>query len=202
MAAPTREKVQELIAEKDSIEREIKELYDVLESQGNVGMDGPLIDSEGYPRNDIDVYSARTARHRIICLQNDHKALMVNIENSLHDLHSYERQQREQGESLPTNGASTAAIALIPFASIDLVSEGSPAANAGLLVGDEIIEFGSICTSNFKSLQDIATVVRHSQGRSVRVVTLREGKEVPLSLKPQTWSGRGLLGCNIVPLQK
>ena len=30
--------------------------------------------------------------------------------------------------------------------------------------------------------------------RSVRVVTLREGKEVPLSLKPQTWSGRGLLG--------
>ena len=32
MAAPTREKVQELIAEKDSIEREIKELYDVLES--------------------------------------------------------------------------------------------------------------------------------------------------------------------------
>ena len=55
---------------------------------------------------------------------------MVNIENSLHDLHSYERQQREQGESLPTNGASTAAIALIPFASIDLVSEGSPAANA------------------------------------------------------------------------
>ena len=30
-------------------------------------MHGKLVDSEDYPRSDIDVYSVRTARHRIIC---------------------------------------------------------------------------------------------------------------------------------------
>ncbi len=39
----------------------------VFFQQKNVGMDGPLIDSEGYPRADIDVYSVRHSRHRIIC---------------------------------------------------------------------------------------------------------------------------------------
>lgn len=35
--------------------------------QDGVGMHGRLVDSEGYPRADIDVYAVRTARHRIIC---------------------------------------------------------------------------------------------------------------------------------------
>ena len=30
-------------------------------------MDGPLVDAEGFPRADIDVYSVRHARHSIIC---------------------------------------------------------------------------------------------------------------------------------------
>ena len=32
-------------------------------------MDGPIVDAEGYPRADIDVYSVRHARHNIICKQ-------------------------------------------------------------------------------------------------------------------------------------
>ena len=34
---------------------------------GSVGLDGRLVDQEGYPRNDIDVYAVRKARNRIIC---------------------------------------------------------------------------------------------------------------------------------------
>ena len=30
-------------------------------------MDGQLVDREGYPRSDIDVYEVRRARNRIIC---------------------------------------------------------------------------------------------------------------------------------------
>jgi Nas2 N_terminal domain len=45
----------------------IEKLTETLFQQGNVGMNGPLLDSEGFPRNDIDVYSVRHARHRIIC---------------------------------------------------------------------------------------------------------------------------------------
>lgn len=35
--------------------------------QNRVGLDDPLVDAEGYPRQDIDVYQVRHARHRIIC---------------------------------------------------------------------------------------------------------------------------------------
>ena len=30
-------------------------------------MDGPLVDAEQFPRTDIDLYTVRQARHRIIC---------------------------------------------------------------------------------------------------------------------------------------
>lgn len=30
-------------------------------------MNEPVIDSEGYPRADIDVYTVRHARHKVIC---------------------------------------------------------------------------------------------------------------------------------------
>ena len=44
--------------EKKTIESELAELYSVLQSH-NVTMDEPLVDKDGYPRNDIDVYQVR-----------------------------------------------------------------------------------------------------------------------------------------------
>ena len=35
--------------------------------QNNVDMTSELIDAEGFPRNDIDVYQVRHARHKINC---------------------------------------------------------------------------------------------------------------------------------------
>lgn len=46
-------------------------------------MDEPLVDNEGFPLADVDVYAVRHARQRIICLQNDYKALMRQIESGL-----------------------------------------------------------------------------------------------------------------------
>uniref|UniRef100_A0A452TGB6 Nas2 N-terminal domain-containing protein n=1 Tax=Ursus maritimus TaxID=29073 RepID=A0A452TGB6_URSMA len=59
--------VQELIRRKEEIEAQIKANYDVLESQKGVGMNEPLVDCEGYPRSDVDLYQVRTARHNIVC---------------------------------------------------------------------------------------------------------------------------------------
>nr|XP_054760549.1 26S proteasome non-ATPase regulatory subunit 9-like [Lytechinus pictus] len=205
MAAPisadARVHVQGLIARKDEMEAEIKALFEVLESQNGVGMTGPLIDAEGYPRNDIDVYSVRTSRHKIICLQNDHKALMLEVEQALHTLHGIERQQREQGTYNPIANGSSNGAASIPFAQVDLVSQGSPAEKAGVHVGDKILEFGSLASMNFRSIKDIAPVVQHSQNKPIRVVVQRDEDKVILSLTPQTWNGRGLLGCNIIPIR-
>lgn len=66
MNGPTRDQVLKFMEEKERIEREIEELNLVLENN-HVGMTDSLLDAEGYPRSDIDVYQIRLARHRIIC---------------------------------------------------------------------------------------------------------------------------------------
>ena len=48
-----------------------------------MGIDTPLIDEEGYPRNDIDVHRARTLRHRLAVIRTDHKELMKEVELNL-----------------------------------------------------------------------------------------------------------------------
>nr|XP_033811918.1 26S proteasome non-ATPase regulatory subunit 9 [Geotrypetes seraphini] len=202
-AAVTVSDVQKLMKKKDELEAQIKAYYDVLEDQKGVGMDGPLVDIEGYPRADIDLYQVRTARHSIVCLQNDHKSIMKEIEEALHQLHAREKEKREKDEAEARAEAKTWAENLpSAFAKVDAVIAGSPASMSGLQIGDEIIEFGSVNTSNFQTLQNIATVVQHSEGKSLSVTVIRDGKKLHLGLMPQRWSGKGLLGCNIVPLQR
>ncbi|KAM4577532.1 26S proteasome non-ATPase regulatory subunit 9 [Odontesthes bonariensis] len=198
----TMDDVTLLIKKKDEIEEQIKAYYDVLEDQG-VGVEGPLVDGEGFPRADINLYQIRTARHNISCLQNDHKAIMADIEEALHKLHAREKAKREQDEMEAQEEAMERQVALPrPFARVDAVTEGSPASGAGLRVGDEVIEFGSVNTENFQNLQNIASVVQHSEGKPLRVSVIRAGQKAQMSLTPQRWAGRGLLGCNIVPVQR
>ncbi|XP_012709773.2 26S proteasome non-ATPase regulatory subunit 9 [Fundulus heteroclitus] len=198
----TMDDVKNLIKKKDDIEEQIKAYHDVLEDQG-VGVEGPLVDAEGYPRADVNLYTVRDARHNISCLQNDHKAIMAEIEDALHKLHAREKAKRERDEAEGQEEAMEQQVTLPPaFARVDAVTDGSPASGAGLKVGDEVIEFGSVNTGNFQNLQNVAAVVQHSEGKPLRVAVIRGGQKVQMSLTPRRWSGRGLLGCNIVPLQR
>ncbi|KPJ00727.1 26S proteasome non-ATPase regulatory subunit 9 [Papilio xuthus] len=105
MDGPSRERVMKLIEEKDRIEREIQEQSDIL-ATNNVGMHDSLVDSDGYPRNDIDVYKVRHTRHQIICLQNDHKAIMKRIEEGLYEVHSEFRGSSNTGTSQQATSAT------------------------------------------------------------------------------------------------
>ncbi|XP_031426996.1 26S proteasome non-ATPase regulatory subunit 9 isoform X2 [Clupea harengus] len=197
----TAEDVQNLIKKKDEIEEQIKAYYDVLEDQG-VGAEGPLVDIEGFPRADLDLYQVRTARNSISCLQNDHTSLMLEIEEALHQLHAHERAKRERDQQEAVEEGMEQESPLPPaFARVDHVTQGSPASQAGLRVEDEIIEFGSVNPGNFQNLQNIASVVQHSEG-ALSVAVVRNGQRVQMNLVPQRWSGRGLLGCNIQPLHR
>ncbi|MEE6521813.1 hypothetical protein FKM82_020135 [Ascaphus truei] len=91
-------------------------------------MDGPLVDREGFPRDDVDIYQVRTVRHNIICLQNDHRALMREIEEALHNLHSRDKEKREKDEAEAQAEASKQNQPLpAAFARVDTVTPGSPA---------------------------------------------------------------------------
>ena len=199
--------VKELIKKKDEIEKDIKIWYDVLKTQGNVGMEEPLVDKEGYPRNDIDLVQVRKARHNIICLQNDHKAIMQRIEKGLEEYHAQvaAMDTSEQTTSTKPPAATveqklSSSVSLEPFAAVDLISRTSPAETAGLKIGDALLKFGSVTKRNFTGLNAIGEVVRHSVGKPINISVKRDEQEVNLILTPQEWEGRGLLGCNIVSL--
>ena len=51
-----------------------------------MGVDTPLVDAEGYPRGDIDIYRARTLRQRFSVLKTDHKEITKKIETMLTQL--------------------------------------------------------------------------------------------------------------------
>uniref|UniRef100_A0A8B9CCM4 26S proteasome non-ATPase regulatory subunit 9 n=1 Tax=Anser brachyrhynchus TaxID=132585 RepID=A0A8B9CCM4_9AVES len=136
-------------------------------------------------------------------LQNDHKALMKQVEEALHQLHAREKekQAKDQAEALAEAQSQSQSLPQA-FARVNAVTPESPASVSGLQVDDEIVEFGSVNVHNFQNLQNIATVVQHSEGRPLSVTVIRNGKKVHLGLTPKRWAGKGLLGCNIIPLQR
>merc|ERR1712018_274820 len=116
----TREDALEANEEKMKIEAEISDWKSVLDSEGNVGMDGKLVDEEGYPRNDIDIPKVRLARQKIICLSNDHKDIMKKISEALISIHAKNQVESFSPESIPSSAELPKA-----FARIDYVNPGS-----------------------------------------------------------------------------
>ncbi len=198
-----KEEVLELMEKKRKVEEELKELYGVLNSH-KVTLDEPLVDAQGYPRADVDVYQVRRARARINCLRNDLKGLMDSIESGIHNLHAQSREGL--GADSPQDLVDkTSGIQLESppdcFALIDVVTEGSPAEESGLRVGDRVAAFGSVRADNFTNLSAIGRLVQDSKNRELEVTVVRAGRARVLKLTPRQWAGRGLLGCNIVPLE-
>lgn len=112
---------------------------------------------------------------------------MKLIEEKLHRIHAEARERTEDSKTTVDIDQESGAGHDQGFAKVNLVSEQSPAALAvsddvidyrpisiksddvmvcfqGLMVDDVILEFGSIKKTNFSSLQDILSLVGHSQG--------------------------------------
>lgn len=85
-----------------------------------------------------------------------------------------------------------------PILIVTLVMPSSPAEHCGIQKDDEILEFGSINNDNFKELNQIIELVKHRQNQPIALKVKRNATTVDITLVPKTWSGRGLLGCNIV----
>lgn len=153
-------------------------------------------------------------------LSNDHKALTARIEQLLHQLH-YERvgdAQPPERTAAPlhpnTCNVEDEGAGMRAFADIDEVTTASPAAMAGLRVGDKLLALGNVTatTGGVAALPGILQVrckmtygpcwhlLQASEGTALRAVVRRDGRSVELQFTPQRWSGRGLLGCHLVPL--
>jgi len=163
-------------------------------------MTTPLVDSEGFPRADIDIYAVRKARVRIIELRNDLKGVMDEIGKALEEVYA---RPPPQAESRAQAEGEEGEDQLIPFAKVDGVAPGSPAAEAGLQREDLILKFGSLVKSSFSSpsnLTPLANLVSQNENKHIIIRVRRSGEQKYLTLTPRHgWGGRGMLGCHIVP---
>lgn len=168
------------------------------------------MDAEGFPRNDIDIFAVRNARKQIHCLQNDLKDLVKEIEKGLEAVHAEgaHLSSTKLSPEMDTDQAAAAAAPacndqeLTPIVIVNLVSPDSPGMLAGIKVGDRILSFGTINSTNFVILAQIGVLVKNSENRVVNVKVVRDGQTLDLKLTPKSWSGRGLLGFNIVDVPR
>ncbi|KAJ2630519.1 putative 26S proteasome regulatory subunit [Coemansia sp. RSA 1290] len=181
------ERAQKLLNEKTELENEIRKLEADLKSHG-ADRNTALVDSDGFPRSDIDIVEVRTIRQALICKQNDLKALMQQIEDSLLQLHQ---------ENSPPAPKSK------PFARVSIVTPNSPASEAGLLVGDKIIQYGSVDASKDFKAMSAETVNNINKPLPVKIERVVNGKPTVMDLTlvlRHGWGGDSLLGCHILPL--
>ena len=218
-----REELLQLDKEKRKLEEKITELTEYLTQPGMPGVDGSLIDREGFPLAGLDLVSIRTARHELICKQNDLKNLMETIEKKMmvyyEELNNnkIEEEAKENKSSSNIKEEATAGACgedsqnnnmgdtiKEPFAKIVNVETGSPADEAGLKAEDSIIVFNGILykgTSN-NPLVTLSEIVKSKIGQKIPITVVRKNKdnilEVDnLNITPHTWNGRGVLGCKL-----
>lgn len=206
---------QELIARKDKLEQELRELEDVLINAG-VGMDTPLVDNSGFPRSEIDIHTIRTSRNMIHRLRNDHREIMSEIEKILHRIHQLKKASDDTTEpstlsnapndnpintNTNTENLHTSNEGHVAYAVVNAVAPDSPAYTAGLRRNDHIIQFGNINAVNNERLQALNTLISCSENQELPVTVSRDGILLQILVTPKTgWGGRGTLGCHLLPL--
>jgi len=249
-----------------------------------MGVDTPLVDADGYPRADIDVFRARTLRHRLNEVRTDHKELMKRVEAGMvrcaafsrRDDAADEEERRRRlapkpkpkfdpktgkwavsnwdgtvagvdhgenrrfdaiggpddvlpgeagmdsaGGAAPSSSAAAGASGgqqqpLVPFALVDGVSSDSPAAEAGLMKGDLVLQFGPVHHLNHRDLRAVLELVPTAAANQDEIAITLLRREQPsvepdwthaaetavrrrmiVKIRPRPWAGRGLLGCHI-----
>ncbi|KAF1326029.1 26s proteasome non-atpase regulatory subunit, partial [Globisporangium splendens] len=257
------EEYERLTAEKSKLEEEIAAIVEELTSGDNpAGLKGALVDADGFPRGDIDVYRVRHQRHAFATKQYDHKAVMQRIEQILPQVFEAKMAKgKAEGSSEdvkpPTPPVAKPAVvaakesalvdaiapreidaadkdktpfavvenvqtgALLPFYAVGFIDAYSPAEWADLHAADQVLVFGTADATNHRNLEAIKEIVMRNIGSPIRVIVRRhphtrvqesgaadqtttaaEWEFHELLLTPQQWSGPGVLGCLLMPIQE
>lgn len=74
------------------------ELSQSIDGKEPMGLNTPLVDKEGYPRADIDIYRARHLRKRLNEIRFDHDVIMKEIEQKVLQQQEEEHRKTELTE--------------------------------------------------------------------------------------------------------
>ena len=114
-----------------------------------------------------------------VVLTNDHKRVTSQIEHLMHELHAEARRAPDaQAAKQPRASQDTTASPITsqaapvsvsaagpvmrPFAVVDEVSSNSPAEEAGVIVGDQLVVFGNITAQTQNTLPAVAAALQVS----------------------------------------
>lgn len=178
-----------------ALEAEAEAIVSELNVKG-VGLKEPLVDAEGYPRADLDLYRVRSQRGRHATIRTDHKALMKKVEALLHIAMAAPPEDARKTPPPTPAVHEPAPPTNAPFASITEVRDNSPAAAAGLRLGDLVVMFGDAT-----ALENVRLFVLSCVGRPFYVWVERGGARTKLTMTARKWAGEGLLGCRLLPLE-
>ena len=218
-----REELLKLDKERKKLEEKIASLTEFLNGPGMPGVDGSLIDRDGFPKPGLDHVTIRTVRHDLICTQNDLKNLMEKIEKKMASyFEEINNKKSEEIEEEPKKNIfnnkeekTTDAVdedknkendmeqnMKEAFAKIVSVEIGSPAEEAGLKPEDHIINFNGVLYKgvSHNPLITLSEIVKNKIGEEIPVSIVRKNKNnilelAKLKITPHTWSGKGVLGC-------
>ncbi|KAG5508731.1 hypothetical protein JKF63_05229 [Porcisia hertigi] len=211
-----REELRRLDTQKVALESRLSDALAYLASTP-VGLRGRLLDDEGFPRDDCDLYAVRTARNTADCTRNDLRSLSERMYALLNALHhkTQEEAELQMVQDAAARRQRQAAAAkrvqrmaevqrvsrLKPFLLVTKVDANSPAEEAGLSVGMQILQYGAVTRAELiaEGLQALAKETATHEGAPL-VIWVRKPSELEddpseLVLVPQRWSGSGLLGC-------
>ena len=105
----TKKSLQALHVQRTSLEQEAAAIAaELTAGETPMGIDTPLVDANGYPRADIDVYRARSLRHRLARIRTDLQQLMRQIQQTLHQLSALQRQSSATATTGPDNNKEVA----------------------------------------------------------------------------------------------
>ncbi|KAI4335549.1 hypothetical protein L6164_014186 [Bauhinia variegata] len=225
VATNVKAETMSLMDKRAAIETEMNAIIERLSQPGGPGLLGNLVDSEGFPRTDIDIPVVRAERRRLAELRNDHKEITEKINQNIQILHAARLGNKSSPLKSSGNGdgsnsqtssvvnavasASSQNVPLshspssmevdvvvsIPFAMVDEIADASPAAEDGLQLGDQIVKFGNVEAGD-NLLQRLASESQSNLGCAIPVAVMRQGALINLTVTPRTWQGRGLLGCH------
>ena len=206
------EKLNGLLAQREILEIEADAIGKELKSPGPngeppAGLKDPLVDAEGFPRADVDIYRVKGQRKRLAEINTDYRKLMeeINVETKrVQSLRTAIREPRPEADDTGAeevdNKSSSAKSYdnLGTIAIIDEILDGSPASEAGLKDGDVLLAFGPVTTlASADPMNAIPAVLKDSVGRPIKLVVRRVSEIQEKYLLPKTWGGRGLLGCHL-----
>lgn len=121
--------------QKEAMEEEMEGHFGLLGMHG-VTLSTPLVDSEGFPRADIDVHAIRIARTALIRLRNDHRQLMEELGKVLEEIYKVGGELPDSGrgskggDHKSGSGKSEREGRKRALARVNLIAGGSPAEKA------------------------------------------------------------------------